>query len=83
MIRSTFGASAGGTTRGGHHGVDWSASFSIVPPKGMGAGGSWLPSSVIVPLGEPIAFCAVAFEADSPTTSPQQRNTNVEMACMT
>jgi AraC-like DNA-binding protein len=58
MMSSTFGASVGGTTRGGHHGVDWSAPSSILPPKGSGAGGSCAPSSVMVPEGEPTPVCA-------------------------
>src|SRR5215469_3790742 len=31
MISRTFGAPLGGTTRGGHHGLDWRALRSIVP----------------------------------------------------
>ena len=54
MISSTLGAPLGGTTRGGHQGVDCSALRSILPPNGSAAGGgSCLPSMVVVALGEP------------------------------
>jgi hypothetical protein len=53
MMRSTFGAPFGGTTRGGQYGVDSGAVSLIVPPNGSGGGGSWLPSIVTVAPGEP------------------------------
>ncbi len=52
MISRTFGAPFGGTTRGGHHGVDAVALSLITPPNLMGGGGSCLPSSVTVALGD-------------------------------
>src|SRR5262249_44620568 len=53
MMRRMFGAPLGGTTRGGHHGVDCSALRSILPPKGGAGGGSCFPSIVVVASGEP------------------------------
>src|SRR5215475_1030297 len=53
MIKSTLGAPWGGTTRGGQYGVDCAALRSILPPNFGGSGGSWLPSIVVVALGEP------------------------------
>jgi hypothetical protein len=42
MISSTLGAPLGGTTRGGHHGVDSDALSLITPPNFASGGGSWL-----------------------------------------
>ena len=53
MISSTLGAPFGGTTRGGHQGVDAVAASLITPPNLIGGGGSCFPSSVTVALGEP------------------------------
>src|SRR5471030_459438 len=53
MISNTLGAPFGGTTRGGHHGLDSLALSLITPPNLVGGGGSCLPSMVIVALGEP------------------------------
>src|SRR5215831_10678972 len=53
MMSRMFGAPLGGTTRGGHHGLDWRALRSIVPPNGGAGAGSWFPLMVVVPLGEP------------------------------
>jgi hypothetical protein len=69
MIRRTFGAPFGGTTRGAHAGFDWSALSSIWPVKGAGGGGSCRPSIVEVALGEPgvpVTCCA----NDSPLEYP-------------
>ena len=53
MISSTLGAPFGGTTRGGHHGLD-SEAFSLITPPNFGSGGgSCLPLMVVVALGEP------------------------------
>ena len=53
MMRSTFGAPLGGTTRGGHQGVE-SVAASLITPPNFGAGaGSCLPSTVVVALAEP------------------------------
>src|SRR5690242_9727404 len=53
MIRRIFGAPLGGTTRGGHHGVDSGAVCLITPPNLGGGGGSCSPLIVLVALGEP------------------------------
>src|ERR1700675_4098195 len=53
MISSTFGAPLGGTTDGGQYGLESLAVSLITPPNFGGSGGSCLPSSVIVALGEP------------------------------
>src|SRR5208282_1780170 len=62
MMRSTLGAPFGGTTRGGHQGVDSSAVSLITPPNCGGGGGSCLPSIVVVASGEPStpAVCCAA-----------------------
>src|SRR3974390_1419683 len=69
MIKSTFGAPFGGTTRIGQYGVDCAALRSILPWNGCGGGGNWLPSMVVVALGEPgvpLTCCAkVASEASN------------------
>src|SRR5271157_3044870 len=63
MMSSTLGAPFGGTTRGGHHGVD-SVAFSLITPPNFGSGGgSCLPSRVVVAPGEPgtpVTCCAAA-----------------------
>src|SRR5208282_4390147 len=53
MMRTMLGAPLGGTTRGGHHGVESLALSLITPPNFIGGGGSCFPSSVTVALGEP------------------------------
>jgi Flp pilus assembly pilin Flp len=61
MISSTLGAPLGGTTRGGHQGVDSEALSLITPPNFASGGGSWLPGIVIVEVGEPgvpVTCCA-------------------------
>src|SRR5574342_631870 len=81
MISSTFGAPFGGTTRGGHQGVDCAALRSIFPPKAGGGGGICLPSRLAVPAGEPISLPptysgppAVGFDP------PARRSTGLEQA---
>src|SRR6266478_838972 len=53
MISSTLGAPLGGTTVGGHQVFESVASCLMTPPNGGGGAGSWLPSMVVVALGEP------------------------------
>src|SRR6476646_1397303 len=53
MISKTLGAPLGGTTLGGQYGLDSWASILIVPPNGAGGGGRYLPSIVVVALGDP------------------------------
>src|SRR5215468_2635376 len=61
MINKTLGAPFGGTTVGGQYGLESLASKLIVPPNGAGGGGRYLPSIVVVALGEPgvpVVCCA-------------------------
>src|SRR5512143_1898405 len=75
IISSTLGAPLGGTTVGGHHGLESLASSLITPSNFGGGGGSCLPSTVTVALGEPgvpvtccaIAIALVAVLANSPS----------------
>src|SRR5271157_2150502 len=53
MMRRMLGAPLGGTTRGGHHGLESLALSLITPPNGSGGGGSCFPSNVTVAPGEP------------------------------
>jgi hypothetical protein len=53
MIRRMLGAPLGGTTDGGQYGLESLASKLIVPPNFGGGGGRYLPSIVVVALGEP------------------------------
>jgi hypothetical protein len=53
MISSTLGAFFGGTHAGAHHEVDSEAFCLITPPKFGSGGGSCLPLSVVVAVGEP------------------------------
>jgi hypothetical protein len=53
MMSRTLGAPFGGTTRGGHQGVD-SEAFSLMSPPNFGSGGgSCVPVIVVVASGEP------------------------------
>src|SRR6516165_10608865 len=78
MMSSTFGAPCGGTTRGGHHGVD-SEAFSLITPPNFGSGGgSCLPVIVVVASGEPgvpvICWANVGSAADRyPRASTETR----------
>src|SRR5271165_83299 len=63
MMRSTLGAPLGGTTRGGHQGVDSLALSLITPPNFGGSGGICLPSIGVAVLGDPgvpVNCCAFA-----------------------
>src|SRR6267143_3214583 len=53
MISSTLGAPLGGTTRGGHQGVESVALGLMTPPNLSGAAGICFPSIVVVALGDP------------------------------
>src|SRR6266705_1683319 len=52
MIKSTLGAPLGGTTVGGHHGLE-SAALSLITPPNFGSGGGSCFPSMVVALGEP------------------------------
>jgi|SRR5580704_836713 len=72
MIRSTLGAPFGGTTRGGHQGLEFLASSLITPPNFGGGGGSCFPSREVVALGEPgvpVTCWAFALAAANPRTN--------------
>src|SRR5205809_2858324 len=76
MMSSTFGAPLGGTTDGGQYGLESFASSLISPPNFGGSGGSCLPSSVIVALGEP--GVPVICWANAPGASDRHRRIPVD-----
>jgi len=53
IISSTLGAPLGGTMRGAHQGLDWSAPSLISPPNFGSGAGSCFPSIVVVAPGDP------------------------------
>src|SRR5689334_15591930 len=53
MMRRMLGAPLGGTTVGGHHGLESTALSLITPPNFGSGGGSCFPSMVVVALAEP------------------------------
>src|SRR5664279_5816058 len=53
MMSSTLGAPLGGTTRGGHQGLESVALSLITPPNFWGGGGICFPSMVVVASAEP------------------------------
>src|SRR5271167_2572142 len=62
-MRSTLGAPLGGTTRGGHQGVESLALSLITPPNGGGGAGSCFPLTVVVASADPnwpVTCCAAA-----------------------
>src|SRR5271157_2433482 len=72
MMSRTLGAPFGGTTRGGHQGLESVALSLITPPNFSGGGGSCFPSMVVVALGEPstpVTVCAATDAAAKPATS--------------
>src|SRR5664279_347214 len=63
MMSKTLGAFLGGTTRGGHHGVESLAVSLITPPNFGGGGGICLPLIVVVASAcpnVPVTTCAPA-----------------------
>src|SRR5450755_3183957 len=63
MIRRTLGAPLGGTTRGGHQGVESLAVSFITPPNLGGGGGICFPLMVVVASAwpnVPVTTCAWA-----------------------
>src|SRR5262245_51414265 len=53
MIKSTFGAPFGGTTRAGQYGFEFFTSRSILPSNFCGGGGNCSPLIVVVAAGDP------------------------------
>src|ERR1043166_4314313 len=53
MMSRMLGAPLGGTTVGGHHGLESGAVSLITPPNLGSGGGSWFPLMVVVAPGEP------------------------------
>src|ERR1700722_6277161 len=71
MMSRTLGAPLGGTTRGGHHGVESLALSLITPPNDNGGGGGCFPSRVTGEPGEPgtpLICCARTMLEPKPTT---------------
>src|SRR6185312_7467208 len=61
MMSRMLGAPLGGTTVGGHHGLESVAVSSITPPNFGSGGGSCFPSIVVVAPGDPgvpVVCCA-------------------------
>src|SRR4029077_21236356 len=73
MIRRMLGAPLGGTTVGGHHGLESLALSLITPPNFGSGGGSCFPSMVVVAPGEPgvpvVWICARAEVATTATAT--------------
>src|SRR5688572_33076496 len=62
MMSSMLGAPLGGTTVGGQPGLESAALRLALPEKAGGGGGMYLPSIVVVALGEPgtpVVSCAI------------------------
>src|SRR5262249_32526218 len=76
MMSRMFGAPFGGTTRGGHHGFDWSAFRSTFPPNGRSGPGSCFPSSVTVADGDPGAPSISATAAVGPRSEERMTTAN-------
>ena len=79
MISSTLGAPLGGTTVGGQYGFERSASRLMTPPNFAGGGGRYLPSIVVVALGEPGA--PVDLLSGRRTTGQSRQDDNREGQC--
>src|SRR5215468_4788644 len=85
MMSRTFGAFLGGTTVGGHQGLE-SAAFSLITPPNFGlGGGSCLPLIVVVALGEPglpVVCWAWLEVAPARTTAATAQSRNVLIRLM-
>src|SRR4029450_7281011 len=72
-MRRMLGALLGGTTVGGHHGLESGAVSLMTPPNFGSGGGSCFPSIVVVALGEPgvpvVCICAFAKGATAMTAA--------------
>src|SRR6185437_13384735 len=73
MMSRMLGALLGGTTVGGHHGLESGAVSLITPPNFGSGGGSCFPSMVVVAPGEPgvpvVWICAFAKGATAMTAA--------------
>src|SRR4029450_1150303 len=85
MMSSTLGAALGGTTVGGHHGLESVAVSLMTPPNFGSGGGSCFPSMVVVAPGEPgvplVCICALAEGATAMTAAasiPQRKICRVD-----
>src|SRR5579872_4975502 len=74
MIKRTFGACFGGTTRGGHQAFDFSALSLMTPPKAGSGAGSCLPLIVVEAAADPswpvTCVAGLAVEADDESAAP-------------
>src|SRR5437867_2112560 len=79
MMSRMLGAPLGGTTVGGHHGLESVAVSLITPPNFGSGGGSCFPSMVVVAPGEPgvpVVCCVQAEGATAMTAAasiPERR----------
>src|SRR6187397_2856521 len=85
MMSRMLGAALGGTTVGGHHGLESVAVSLITPPNFGSGGGSCFPSMVVVAPGEPgvpvVWICAGAEGATAITAAasiPQKKICRVD-----
>src|SRR5664279_4770602 len=68
MIRRTFGAPFGGTTRGSQQGFDSRESRLITPPNGFGSGGNCFSDlSDVVPAAEQVSGAGCCAKAPAVT----------------
>src|ERR1043166_416409 len=68
MMSRMLGAPLGGTTVGGHHGLESGAVSLITPPNFGSGGGSCFPSIVVVAPGEPgVPVVWICAQAEGPT----------------
>src|SRR5271167_4029793 len=73
-MRSTLGAPLGGTTRGGHQGVESLAVSLITPPNGGAGAGSCFPLTVVVASADPNWPVTTWAVADRKPREVAQRN---------
>src|ERR1043166_2970487 len=85
MIRRMLGALLGGTTVGGHHGLESVAVSLITPPNFGSGGGSCFPSMVVVAPGEPgvpvVWICARVEGATAMTAAASIPLRRICLAC--
>src|SRR5271170_867981 len=75
MMRSTLGAPLGGTTRGGHQGVESLTVSLITPPNGGAGAGSCFPLTVVVASADPNWPVTCWAAAEMKPSEVAQRNT--------